>query len=167
MAFLENMGARPIVSNEWKTYDIETDVPSDVSRIVLGVMLFGAGNAWVDDVSLEILGEILSDKIEPSRPLDGQALENVTAFAKLYGYVRFFHPSDQAAATDWENFAIEGLRAVEDAASKAELAARLNKIFAPIAPAVQVYENGIQPQSALAGKATEEIHFQHFGVGLP
>ena len=69
MAFLENMGSRPVLSNEWKTYDIETGVPSDVSRIVFGVMLFGAGNAWVDDISLDILGEILSDKIEPARPL--------------------------------------------------------------------------------------------------
>ena len=68
MAFLENMGTRPVTSAEWKTYDIITDVPEDVSRIVIGVMLFGPGNAWVDDVSLEILDEVHKDKTEPARP---------------------------------------------------------------------------------------------------
>ena len=49
---------------------------------------------------------------EPPRPVTERELTNLTAFAKLYGYVRFFHPSDQAANTDWEDFAIEGVRKV-------------------------------------------------------
>ena len=28
---------------------------------------------------------------------EAQEVENLRAFAKLYGYVRFFHPSDEAA----------------------------------------------------------------------
>ena len=167
MAFLENMGTRPVKSPEWNTYDIETDVGADVSRIVFGVMLFGAGNAWVDDVSIEILGEILKDKLEPARPLTQRGLENVKAFAKLYGYVRFFHPSDQAAATDWENFAIEGLRTVEDATSTAELSDRLSKMFAPIAPSVRVYEAGKEVSPVQMGEAAEIIRYEHNGVGLP
>ena len=79
MAFLENMSRNPITSAEWKTYEIETDVPEDVSRIVFGVMLFGPGKAWVDDVSLDILGEIIKDKVEPARPLTAQGLTNLTA----------------------------------------------------------------------------------------
>ena len=47
---------------------------------------------------------------------------NMTAFAKLYGYVRHFHPSDQAARTDWETFAVEGVRKVEGASTAAEVA---------------------------------------------
>jgi hypothetical protein len=82
MAFLENMGTRPVTSSEWKTYDITTAVPEDVSLIVVGVMLFGAGNAWVDDVDLEILDEIHKDKTEPARPLTPQGLTNLTAFAR-------------------------------------------------------------------------------------
>lgn len=38
--------------------------------------------------------------------------EELRAFAKLYGYVRFFHPSDEAASADWNAFAIEGARRV-------------------------------------------------------
>src|SRR6266851_3458808 len=38
MAFLENMGNRPVVSADWNTYDIETDVDEDVSQLVFGIM---------------------------------------------------------------------------------------------------------------------------------
>jgi hypothetical protein len=31
-------------------------------------------------------------------------IEQLRAFAKLYGYVRFFHPSDEAAELDWDSF---------------------------------------------------------------
>jgi hypothetical protein len=35
------------------------------------------------------------------------------AYAKLFGYIRHFHPSDEAARTDWNQFAIDGVRGVE------------------------------------------------------
>jgi hypothetical protein len=144
--FLENMGNRHVTSSEWKTYDIETNVPEDVAQLVFGVILFGGGTACVDDVSVDILDEIHRDKTEGPRPLTPQGLTNQKAFAKLYGYVRFFRPSDQAAATDWETFAVEGARKLEDAASTAELTARLQQIFQPIAPTVRIFPSGARPQ---------------------
>ena len=166
MAFLENMDSRPVTASEWKTYDIETDVDSDVSRIVFGVILFGGGTAWIDDVSLDILSELRKDKIEPARPLTPQALINLTAFAKLYGYVRHFHPSDQAARTDWDTFAVEGVRGVETAASTDELVERLHKLFQPIAPTVQVFLSSKRPPPPTATAGTEVIRYKHNGVGL-
>jgi len=167
MAFLENMGARPVTSSEWKSYDIEATVPQDASRIVIGIMLFGPGNAWVDDVTLDILEEVHVDKPEPARPLTPQGLTNLTAFARLYGYVRFFHPSDQAALTDWEAFAIDGVRAVEGAASLADLQPRLEKLFQPIAPTVQIFPSDRRPAPPAVQPAAEIIRYRHNGVGLP
>jgi len=43
-----------------------------------------------------------------AEPGEEQVIRNLRAFSKLYGYVRFFHPSDEAAAIDWERFAIYG-----------------------------------------------------------
>ena len=167
VAFLENMGGRPVFSSDWKTYDIEADVPQDVARIALGVMLFGPGTAWVDDLSLAITGDIRQDRVDPPRPLTPQGLTNLTAFARLYGYVRFFHPSDQAARADWETFAVEGIRAVEDARSTAELIARLRAIFAPVAPTVRIYASGDMPPPVPAATAPEIMRHHHNGVGLP
>jgi hypothetical protein len=39
---------------------------------------------------------------------------NVAAFARLFGVVRYFYPSDAAAAVDWNRFAVDGVaRALE------------------------------------------------------
>lgn len=165
VAFLDNMGSRPVYYSDWRTYDIETDVPEDAARLAFGVMLFGPGTAWVDDVTLEVTGEIHKDRVEPPRPLTSRGLINVIAFSKLYGYVRFFHPSDQAASTDWETFAIQGIRAVEDAHSDNELIERLGTIFAPIAPTVRIYATGTAV-AAKPAEAPEIMRYRHNGVGL-
>jgi hypothetical protein len=167
MAFLENMDARPITSPTWNTYDIETDVASDVDRIVLGVMLFGPGKAWVDDVTLEATGEVRQDQAEPARPLTSRGLTNLTAFTKLYGYVRFFHPSEQVASADWETFAVEGLRKVEAPASDAELIATLREIFRPVAPSVQIFATGKRPPVVQTARTARIARYKHAGVGLP
>jgi hypothetical protein len=76
---------------------------------------------------------------EPARPVAGRGLENLLAFSRLLGFVRYFHPSDEAAATDWGRFAIEAVRAIEGAGTPEELAAELNRLFRPIAPSVSVF----------------------------
>jgi C-terminal processing protease CtpA/Prc len=164
VVFLENMSMRPITSAEWREYDIATAVPTDASRMIVGVLQFGPGKAWVDDVSLEITGELIQDKVEPARPLTARGLTNLTAFAKLYGYVRHFHPSEEAAAADWETVALEGVRKVEGAADAAELAARLREVFGTIAPRVQVFAGERPaPAPALEGPL---VRYKHRGVGL-
>ncbi len=52
----DNMFNRPITSSEWNHYEIIADVDVDAEDITLGVFLRGEGAAWVDDVSLEIVG---------------------------------------------------------------------------------------------------------------
>ena len=37
-----------------------------------------------------------------------EKVENLKTFAKLYGYVKYFHPADEAANIDWNKFAIFG-----------------------------------------------------------
>jgi C-terminal processing protease CtpA/Prc len=111
-------------------------------------------------------GATRREKPEAARPLTPRGLENLTAFAKLYGYVRFFHPSDQAAAVNWETIAVEGARKVEGAASLRELIARLRGIFRPIAPSVRIFPTGVRPRAAVVRKSPETIRYEHHGVGL-
>lgn len=167
MIKLDNMSGRPVTSAEWKRYETTMAVSPDVASVTLGVMQFGSGKVWVDDVRLEITGEF---PIEGPRPLTTQGLRNLIAFTRLYGYVRFFHPSDQAAATDWQRFAMEGARAVESAANDSELIAKLTAMLRPIAPTVQIYE-ARQPAPALhealqSGKAAKHLTYHHEGVQL-
>ncbi|PYQ68039.1 MAG: hypothetical protein DMF53_00750, partial [Acidobacteria bacterium] len=96
IGFFDNMADRPIRSSEWKTYEITGDVAPDAKSIYLGLMLLGQGKAWIDSASFETLGTV-ETRHEPARPLEGRGLDNLIAFTRLFGYVRYFHPSDQAA----------------------------------------------------------------------
>jgi C-terminal processing protease CtpA/Prc len=93
-------------------------------------------------------------------PLQESALENVTAFTRLYGYVRFFHPSDAVAKQKWNQFAVYGVQAVEDAETSEELARRLQLLFEPIAPAVRVAA-APEPQPARAKLADRVMVWRH------
>jgi len=75
----------------------------------------------------------------PPRAFEGRGLDNAVAFTRLLGYVRYFHPSDEAAAADWDLFAIEGISDVEAAATPDALARLLQERFRPVAPTVRVF----------------------------
>jgi len=105
-------------------------------------------------------------------PRPNSEIQNLRAFAKLYGYVRYFHPSDASAETNWNTFAIHGARRVAGAGSQEELRSTLHELFAPIAPTVQLYETGKPPPAlpdALAPTDTAGLSlvaWQHKGLGL-
>lgn len=45
--------------------------------------------------------------------LESREVKNLTAFAKLYGYVKYFHPSDEAREIDWDKLAVLGAKKVK------------------------------------------------------
>jgi transglutaminase-like putative cysteine protease len=57
MGAFDNMGNRPITSPQWNHYEIVADVAADAERISAGMMFTGPGQAWIDDASLEIVGD--------------------------------------------------------------------------------------------------------------
>jgi hypothetical protein len=92
--------------------------------------------------------------------------EELRAFAKLYGYVRFFHPSDQAAAADWNAVAIEGARRVVQGRTQADLLAALRGTFEPLAPTLLVYREDRPPPAAPAPGSGAVMAWQHEGLGM-
>lgn len=89
-------------------------------------------------------------------PLQGRALDNVIAFTKLFGYVRYFHPSDRACLVDWDSFAVEGIEKVQSAADAESLTRALQDLFLPIAPSACILA-GI-PGSQFTAAARAERH---------
>lgn len=65
-------------------------------------------------------------------------IENIKAFSELYGYVRWFHPSDEAQQIDWNKFAVYGIQKVEKASTTEDLIDSLNALFLPIAPTLRI-----------------------------
>jgi hypothetical protein len=53
----DNMHNRPIQgTTEWQRYEIVMDVPEGAKKIVFGWLLTGPGNAWLDDVTFDVVG---------------------------------------------------------------------------------------------------------------
>jgi hypothetical protein len=52
----DNMAGRTIRGTaDWKMYSIVVDVPVEAKRIGIGMFVWGKGQAWVDDLSLEVV----------------------------------------------------------------------------------------------------------------
>ncbi len=119
-----------------------------------------------------VLAYTYRDTLGLADPPRGEQVENLRAFATLYGYVRYFHPSDAAANTDWDAFAIHGVRQAKNAANRAELRAELEALFKPIAPTIQLYRTGNEPPTPADVLAPSDtaglslVAWQHQGIGL-
>jgi C-terminal processing protease CtpA/Prc len=153
---------RPITSPGWTYYEISGMSP-EAATIDVGIAIHGSGAAWLDDVSFS---GIADGPVEPARPFTPRGLDNVRALARLFGYIRYFHPTDEAAAADWNRLAISAVRTIEPAQSPAELASKLRAIFAPIAPTVLIFPTASKPPPLVMEASPQIVMWQHNGVGV-
>ncbi len=63
-------------------------------------------------------------------------IDYLTTFGKVYGYVKYFHPSDEAYAIDWKQFAVYGAAEINKCNNKEDLIETLDALFKPIAPSI-------------------------------
>lgn len=98
-------------------------------------------------------------------------VQNLESFARLYGYARWFHPSDEAQEIDWDKFAVLGIKKVENIRSTAELRDTLFRLFSPIVQGLQIYETqkpevfDLKVLHSPDPKA-KPVTWQHYGVYL-
>lgn len=99
-------------------------------------------------------------------------VDNIHAFAKVYGYVRWFYPGDEASQIDWNKFAVYGVKRVEPARNETELKQILIELFKPIAPAIQITDKKQDANFELKSitpndtSGLNKISWVHYGVYL-
>ncbi|MBI5326275.1 MAG: hypothetical protein HZB41_13555 [Ignavibacteriae bacterium] len=99
---------------------------------------------------------------------DRQVIQNLRTFSKLYGYIKYFHPSDEASLIDWDAFAVDGVEKVKNAKNNEELEEILKKLFYPVAPTIQIYKIGQKPEPLKLPADTtglKIVTWQHYGLG--
>jgi hypothetical protein len=103
---------------------------------------------------------------QAASPLSPAGAENLIALARAVGYLRYFHPTDQAAEADWNRLTWEGVMAIEGASHPGELANRLTALFCWVAPGVQFMGPGQEPvpRTMPAGTAYW-VRWRHHGLG--
>ena len=181
IGFFNNMQDRPISSPEWSEYSITGLVDPSAVTIIVGVLISGAGEAWLDDVRLEDIGEASLEEIAKSRArlprlelaegdtapsaLSERGVQNLAAFARLYGLVRWFHPSDEAYVADWDAIAISAIPMVEAAQNPDELAEALRAVFEPLAPSFEIGTQAFSEPEQPNPIAARTVKWLHQGLG--
>ena len=166
IGFFDNMQDRPIRGETWAYYEITGDIAGDAEVLNVGMTLQQEGSAWLDDVTIQTVAP-LKMRAGPPRAVTPRGLDNLLAFTRLFGIVRHFHASDEAAAADWDAVAVNGADAVESARNPSELASRLREVFVPLAPSVRIeLANAPPPASATKPPGARDIvAWRHKGLG--
>ena len=160
--FFDNMNDRAIRSGDWAVYEIVGPVANDATRVTVGLLLNGVGTAWIDAASLEIVAAPPPEAGDQAVPT-AVALRNLTAFTKLYGYVRWFSPHSDPADPRWSLIATHGALEAEAAQSDSELLEVLSRWFRPMAPQLLIGEQQ-PPFRAEAPAAPDLVRWRHTGV---
>lgn len=102
-----------------------------------------------------------------------QKERNLKAFSELYGYVRFFHPSDEVTKVNWFFFSLYGVHQVMSAQNDQQLIRELKALMLPIAPTVIIDSVPIPKHKALSKIVPEKlseyklVNWVHRGLALP
>lgn len=96
-------------------------------------------------------------------------IKHLKSFAKIYGYVKYFHPSDEAFTLDWDVFSIYAVDKVLKCETDEAFVKTLDSLFSPIAPSMKfsntVDDTLIIKNSDFTDNLREQFWF-HEGVGF-
>lgn len=77
--------------------------------------------------------------------LTQQQVQHLHAFARLYGYMRYFYPGSTTRQVDWDRLAVYGAQQVMAAKDKQALQQVLQQLFTPLAPLLRISSTGTLP----------------------
>ncbi len=96
-------------------------------------------------------------------------LKYYKAFSKLYGYVRWFHPSNETGEIDWNTFALYACKKLDSVDNDEQFTALMDELFKPIAPTYSIFKSTNKPKSINKPENVSDYVltvWQHYGVYL-
>jgi hypothetical protein len=100
-----------------------------------------------------------------SQPARDAEIERIAAFARLYGVVRYFYPSDAAASLDWDRFAVHGVMQVRAAHDTNSLQGVLTDLFSSLGPGL-VLGRELPPGPVPGGEGDRLVAWRYLGPGF-
>lgn len=92
--------------------------------------------------------------------------ERIAGFTRLYGIVRYFHPSDAAQEIDWNRFVLYSIQELQKVKTDAEYQQTLLKLFEPITTGLIIHAGN---SSDAVEKEMDNgllVAWQHSGPGI-
>lgn len=155
-----------IVEGKWIDAHAVADVSHDATYIDIELNARGKGEVWIDYVRVERLGPRNQSTVGPTS-LSRERQEALAALGRVLSLVRYFHPSDENAHTDWDLFSIHAVDRLL-ASSNEPLRDVINDILRPIAPITNVYDEGDPPTiQSPSPSGAPKTWWHHYGLGGP
>lgn len=111
---------------------------------------------------------VVSSFIDADRPFQQQKItdkaEAYFSFAKAYGYIRYFYPSDESSLIDWDRFAWYGASKITN--SQLPVLLELSELFSSIGSNISFAPTGsIKSSPRLFNDTSTIVFWQHLGDG--
>lgn len=123
MLQFDNMQSRGLSgSADWTQYSIKLPIPEDGNKILIGALLTGKGQLWVDDLQVLIDGKDIKEaKVRPpvvykaaldkefdnGSKIDAVKLtpsktEDLVVLGKVWGFLKYYHPAVARGDYNWD-----------------------------------------------------------------
>ncbi|WP_452222075.1 S41 family peptidase [Lacinutrix salivirga] len=112
-------------TTDWQKYEIELQMnPEKTDNIVFGALLVGTGKMWIDNLKITVDGksvedgnlEIIKRELKPAEEdkafdkgsdisfsdLDKETINNLDLLGKVWGFVKYHHPTIAAGEYNWD-----------------------------------------------------------------
>ena len=103
--------------------------------------------------------------VAPVQGQGQQSTDNVAAFARLYGVVRYFYPSDATSTLDWNRFAVHGVKQVREANDAKQLETTLQELMRPLGPGIAI-GRALPPAPPQGNPDGRLIAWRYLGAGM-
>ncbi len=123
----------------------------------------------IKNILLVFLCSIIGCSTKSPAHINSQKIENLETFAKIYGYVKYFHPSDEAYQLDWNKFSIYAVNKILELKSNESFVKTIDSLFSPIAPSIEFTDSKIDTiilEKSDSSNVYSEQFWYHQGVGF-
>ena len=92
--------------------------------------------------------------------------ERIAGFTRLYGIVRYFHPSDAAQEIDWNRFVLYSMQELLKVKTDAQYQQKLQKLFEPITTGLSIHKDNSKEAPEKETDKGLLVAWQHLGPGV-
>jgi hypothetical protein len=144
-----------------KILETVLDVTDDTTALQIELIVDGDATAAFDVPN----ATVVPHPIDHEDALSQIENDRLQALARLIGYIRFFHPSDQSATLEWPALEVEAVHRLLAVTKASELRTVFNWLIRTAAPTAQICDNAdlSPPISLPRGKGTRLTRWVRLG----
>lgn len=141
----------PVTITHWREASVLFEVPEGTRTVEIGVVSVGGSGVYADAFAI-LPAQAPTSLATPAAPLTDQERRNLTALARLWGPVRYFHASNASIHTSWNLFTLQLVREMREAKDDAAANDVLRRGFGAVCPLLAIVP---QSEAAIDGSEPE------------